>query len=1716
MGFIPLNSSAPTPARRHGFTPLEEKLDREPPGVFDPAIETAKDIGRVYPVAETAANFITQAAAMPLSGLAGLGAAATKAVGLTDADPADVVHRVGGALTYQPITEHGKHLTGAAMYPFEKLAEAGRWAGDKTLDASGSPTLATAVDTAINVAPGFIVAGDVRPRGPLARAADRHVEQQAATPDPVVAGDVHAPVQPVVPEAVRNTQDAIIRPDADMPVGDGGKPPVISPDTVSADRPALIETGAEIPETNPAGLRPLERIAQDEVAPAAIDAPLAAMQDAPRPGFTPLDQAAPEAIDIPRDMNPMQPALAQAAWQDKAADMPRAAMQAEPEIIHAAQNVHGGVETGAMTPEAIRAQGKEPEVQISGLPEDAAQGVKAQPRVSGEAPVIAEPDAARANQPIQINSPDAVTQLSHMEAEVAKARQALDAAGVTGIDRTNTIAALRRGELTADDVIEAYPVVRQSELAPENAIAGSVDDAPLQPPTRLEDPGAGMTNGEVRSAPTASVHEAPASPMEPSEAIRLNIERLGGMRRAAGKFKLAPQLYTAIQKAKVAMKSGGGSPEYFTRVAGMFKGKDEQIHAALTGIAEALEPAGWSADAMPRVSPETRTAGIAAGQAAIAPRRSGFTPLAEAAERSGDTMPVAAPEPGSTGSVLGGNAREIEQRATIANDKPVSQDMAADVQNAWAPGANYAPLVQDIAAPGSGVATVADLPAPLRREKILGEFAKDLGTTIYEGRVKGKNRLGFFRPGLQEVRIKRASDLEVAAHEIGHLLDDRVPAISNTWRIDKALREELRSISYDKTKVPEGYAEGVRLFLTQPDVLKAKAPKVYEWLDNFTNTHKYGPALRKAQEGMTGWFGQDALNRARSKIGEHKPLADYFDGAWDKFRQSSVDDLHGIYRMERDLKGGIAPVGAYETARLSRASHSIADGAIRFGAPVRKADGSFTFKGKGLEEILKPVAENLDDALLYFVGRSSRELQVQGREHLFTMGEVDAMLRLRRPEFETAFKEYQAFNKAVLDFAEAHGVINPQARRMWQRTQYLPFHRVGAMDGFKGKPGDWSGIKALTGGTTNIRDVLGNMVSNAAQLIDKSVKNEARQKVAALANETGGGRFMVKIDAETRPVRIDKAQVLDGLLKSMGIDRHAPGLPKNVQKLIKSLEDDLAKSPGMVELFAGNQPPAGRNVVAVLNDGRPTWYEVGDPVLYRALTALDRPAQHWLVKWLGLPKRIGQTTITLTPDFMVANIARDTIMGSVMSRSGFRPVMDSLQGMRMRMMTDPVYKDFIANGGGMSSIYLDEARFRAKLEKFYQRQGIDYRTVLDTPDKLLNAVETIADAFEMSTRLGEYKRDIEKGDNPRHAAYLGREVSTDFAMRGDSQALGFLYDTVIFLKAATVSMDRLYRGVAHDPNKGAIAAKAGLLALASAGLYLLNRDDPRYQDMDDWKKDTHWHFFVGDQHFMYPKIWEIGALASIAERTVEKTIESDPKGLGKDVARILSSTFSLNLMPQAIAPLAEQAANRNSFTSAPIETPGMENLQPFLRAKPGTSETMKAAGMATKDLPESMQVNPARAEALLRGYFNTWAMYGLMLTDKAFFNDKRPELRTDQLPVVRRFYQQEPPPHTKYETMFYDMLGEANRLHGTMKELDKQGLQGIADEKEKSPLATEAKPLGRAADNLARINADMREVRRSDLMPEEKRRRLDELTAERNALLKNAVLDSQKAQGGKQ
>jgi hypothetical protein len=76
----------------------------------------------------------------------------------------------------------------------------------------------------------------------------------------------------------------------------------------------------------------------------------------------------------------------------------------------------------------------------------------------------------------------------------------------------------------------------------------------------------------------------------------------------------------------------------------------------------------------------------------------------------------------------------------------IGQD-APEVLNSWAPGANYVPLVDEYKPATSAAPSVADLPdAEAAGEHHQGASPLGIGTTVYEGRVKGKKRLGFFRP----------------------------------------------------------------------------------------------------------------------------------------------------------------------------------------------------------------------------------------------------------------------------------------------------------------------------------------------------------------------------------------------------------------------------------------------------------------------------------------------------------------------------------------------------------------------------------------------------------------------------------------------------------------------------------------------------------------------------------------------------------------------------------------------------------------------------------------------------------------------------------------------------------------------------------------------------------------------------------------------------------
>jgi hypothetical protein len=124
---------------------------------------------------EVAWQLASGAVAAPVAGIAGLGTMAARGLGMTNADPADVVRGVQGAMTYQPRTVKGQRAAEVIGYPFQKLAEGADFAGRTTADVRrmpimgktvGGPAGGSFVNTAIQSLPGVLLSGKIsKPRG---------------------------------------------------------------------------------------------------------------------------------------------------------------------------------------------------------------------------------------------------------------------------------------------------------------------------------------------------------------------------------------------------------------------------------------------------------------------------------------------------------------------------------------------------------------------------------------------------------------------------------------------------------------------------------------------------------------------------------------------------------------------------------------------------------------------------------------------------------------------------------------------------------------------------------------------------------------------------------------------------------------------------------------------------------------------------------------------------------------------------------------------------------------------------------------------------------------------------------------------------------------------------------------------------------------------------------------------------------------------------------------------------------------------------------------------------------------------------------------------------------------------------------------------------------------------------------------------------------------
>jgi len=373
--------------------------------------------------------------------------------------------------------------------------------------------------------------------------------------------------------------------------------------------------------------------------------------------------------------------------------------------------------------------------------------------------------------------------------------------------------------------------------------------------------------------------------------------------------------------------------------------------------------------------------------------------------------------------------------------------------------------------------------------------------------------------------------------------------------------------------------------------------------------------------------------------------------------------------------------------------------------------------------------------------------------------------------------------------------------------------------------------------------------------------------------------------------------------------------------------------------------------------------------------------------------------------------------------------------------------------------------------------------------------------------------------------------------------MNFMSNTVPFFNAMIAGSDRFYRGLMNDPtHRASTAIKTGMLGMGSMALYMLNRTIPEYADLPDWDKWGNWHFFIpkyddegnrlrnpdgtmAHNHFKMPKLWEVGLVASLSERTLESGLGDDEDGdLWQDVGQMIASNFGLNLMdrgfplplPVGIDILTEQWSNRINFTGNPIETAGMHNHQVWERKRADQPKIFGEWGKLVRDAPVFEWVrSPARAEALLRGIYGEWAMIGAHIADSVFYPGG-PSMHIDELPVVRRGYERWGK-YSKHGRDFYERLETFTQTANTFRSAAMNPSMAkvfaeMADDKETMGQVAFQPMLERTSRAIGEINKTINLLRSGDyqfeLSGDEIRERIDELTRTKRLLQKRVSIAS--------
>jgi hypothetical protein len=790
------------------------------------------------------------------------------------------------------------------------------------------------------------------------------------------------------------------------------------------------------------------------------------------------------------------------------------------------------------------------------------------------------------------------------------------------------------------------------------------------------------------------------------------------------------------------------------------------------------------------------------------------------------------------------------------------------------------------------------------------------------------------------------------------------------------------------------------------------------------------------------------------------------------FETQLVDRFAGFERLSKvmDKLKGIQMMyylRMYDQ-RMNFVAQSAANGALQLVEKVR-ADGQKEYliesrpgaSLRGVSEILKGASDamgGVDNASRTFTSymaalRAKRvgldKLNFSGT---ITQAELDRVLatvngnKTIKDVFERAREEYNTYNRGLVNFAVSAGAIRKaDAEALLKSDDYIPFYRerngvvelmIGGENPIRiGNIKEQPYLQELVGGDAPIMDFMVSSVQNTNMMVDMALRNLAtKNAVFELKNMD-----MAKItDKAISGPDVIKFKV-DGEDRFAMVDTDAAGVPADI--LVKGME------------------------------GIPTQM----PFALRVLAA---------------PASFLRKAVTATPIYAARQLFRDSVASPLLSGADFVPVIGALR--QIGSATKGTLESRGITGG---QVFTGGA---ADITDIMRRIASGKSGWSDFVSK----AESISMEADALTRRAQYNSYIKQGLSEMEATYMALE-SMNFTKRGASPSIHMANSLIPFFNAQIQGLNVLYKALAGKMpfnerlkiqekllTRGLMIA-AGTLAYAA-----MMQDDEAYQNATPEQKYGNWFVRIPgvEEAIRLPIPFEIGYIFKALPEALYNSMVNERGGEQAVQAfrQILLNTIpggSSYGIPQAMRPAIEAGLGKSFYTGRDIMSPHEQKLLPEAQFRENTSQIAKTVGAAAG-------VSPIVLEQLVQGYTGSVGLAFLQAVSMPFGKSDSPEKafkRLSEMPVVGTAFQ--PNDAGGIINMAYDRMNEFSKVKSTVDDLIERG------EKAKALELINTKANEYAAGEIAHdftstmgeLTQYERAIRASNLTPEQKRERLDEI-----------------------